>query len=126
MAIKKYFWGKELRIYRFTKKIRYIIKKYNQSNEWHFRKNVKRKHPPIIIGEDDENFLNLDITHSKTRGHHKNILFDKNPNPLDNKDSYIRDDIFIDDKKYLQYILREYELSKSDIDKIYKIINKKR
>ena len=50
---------------------------------WHFRKNVKRKigsksnggHPSLVIGETDDgkSFVNIGLTKSKKRGHHKNI-----------------------------------------------------
>ena len=83
------------RIYLLMKKI-----------PWHFRKNKHRKsggkkiggHPSLVFGESDDGskFYNLELTHSKKRGHHKNI---KIHNPKDwSESSYIRDDIQLDQK----------------------------
>ena len=49
--------------------------------KWHFRKNSKRKlgkknggsHPSLVIGETDDgsSYLNIGLTKSPKRGHHK-------------------------------------------------------
>ena len=84
------------------------------------------KHPSIVVGEEDNKYANLGLTHSKKRGHHKNIELSRNPNKNDSQISYVRDDLRLDDMKYLQEILNYRKLPKKDIDKIMKIINKKR
>lgn len=100
---------------------------------WHFRRNVKRKnkktkhkgHPALVIGESDDggSFINIGLTHSQKRGHHKNIEIH---DPLDwNKKSYLRDDIQIDLKEYLSEVLNDFNLCPEDIGKIMEIINKK-
>ena len=100
--------------------------------KWHFRNNCKRKkgssnkgkHPSLIIGETDDGkgFVNLGLTNSPKRGHHKNV---KIHNPQNwNEVSYIRDDIRIDSKEYLSVILKDYNLCPSDLEKIWKIIKK--
>lgn len=103
------------------------------TKKWEFRENENRKqngkgsHPALVVGEKNKKFANLGLTHSPNRGHHKNIKLTKNPNPTDKKESFIRDDLKYDDKKYLRKVLKNYtELSEEDIDKICKIIKKKR
>ena len=101
-------------------------------NKWKFRKNRKRKnkdtpyHPSIIVGEKDNKYANIGLTHNAKRGHHKNIPLHENPNKKDKRKSYLRTDLRFDDKEYLKEKLYGYKLSTKDIDKIYSIINKKR
>ena len=101
--------------------------------KWHFRNNSKRKkgttnkgnHPSLVVGETDDGkaYINLGLTKSPKRGHHKNI---KIHNPQNwNEESYLRDDIRIDSKDYLSEILKDYKLCPEDINKIWEIINKK-
>ena len=100
---------------------------------WHFRNNRRRKkgiknkgmHPSLIVGEttDGKSFINIGLTKSPKRGHHKNIAI-HNPQNW-NEISYLRDDIRIDSKEYLSEILKDYKLCPDDIDKIWEIINKK-
>lgn len=105
---------------------------YN-SKDWEFRENIKRKqnnkesHPSLVVGENQNTYANLGLTHSAKRGHHKNTRLSKNPNPKDKKVSYVRDDLQFDDKKFLKRVLNDFKkLPKEDIEKINKIINKKR
>ena len=101
--------------------------------KWHFRNNSKRKkgttnkgsHPSLVVGETDDGkaYINLGLTKSPKRGHHKNI---KIHNPQNwGEDSYVRDDIRVDSKEYLSEVLKDYNLCPEDIDKIWEIINKK-
>ena len=101
--------------------------------KWHFRKNRKRKigskkvgsHPALVIGEIDDgsSYYNIGLTKSDKRGHQKNI---KIHNPQNwSEESFLRDDINIDSKEYLSEVLKDYNLCPEDIDKIWKIINKK-
>lgn len=101
--------------------------------KWHFRNNKKRKiakknsgsHPSLVVGETDDGtaYVNIGLTKSSKRGHHKNI---KIHNPQNwNEESYLRDDIRIDSKEYLSEILKDYKLCPEDINKIWSIINKK-
>ena len=100
---------------------------------WHFRNNNKRKkgssnkgkHPSLIVGESDDgrSYINIGLTSSPKRGHHKNIPI-HNPQNWEEV-SYLRDDIREDSKEYLSEILKDYHLCPEDIDAIWKIINKK-
>lgn len=99
---------------------------------FHFRKNKKRKlgnknkgsHPSLIIGEtnDGKSFVNIGLTKSKKRGHHKNVEI-HNPNNW-NESSYLRNDLRIDSKEYLGEILKDYKLCPEDLDKVWEIIKK--
>ncbi len=101
--------------------------KIYKPKKWSFRKNKAREnHPSLVIGENGNNYANLGLTHSPKRGHHKNTELSKNPNTKDKKTSYIRDDLKYDKKENLKVILKDYKLSSKDVDKILKIINKKR
>ena len=108
--------------------------KIYKPKDWTFRNNLKRKnasnkggkHPSIVVGEENNKFANLGLTHAEKRGHHKNIMLSRNPNPQDKKPSYVRDDLKLDDMKYLKEVLNYKKLPQKDIDKIMKIINKKR
>ena len=85
----------------------------------------KGKHPSLIVGktEDGKAYVNIGLTKSPKRGHHKNV---KIHNPQDwSRDSYLRDDVRIDSKEYLSEVLKDYKLCPEDIDKIWAIINKK-
>ena len=101
--------------------------------KWHFRNNKKRKiakknsgsHPSLVVGETDDGtaYVNIGLTKSPKRGHHKNL---KIHNPQNwNEESYLRDDIRIDSKEYLSEILKDYKLCPKDINIIWAIINKK-
>ncbi len=107
--------------------------KWFEPKNWSFRDNTKRKqankgkHPSLVVGENKNTFANLGLTHSEKRGRHKNIKLSHNPNPKDSRTSYVRDDLQYDDKNHLKKVLKDYnKLTQEDIDKIYKIINKKR
>ena len=93
--------------------------------KWHFRKNKKRKHPSLVIAESDDGkfYYNLGITHSKKRGHHKNLDI-KDPSDWNNR-SFVRDDLSIDEKRFLQEILRDYNLHPNDYKRIWNRIIKK-
>lgn len=100
--------------------------------KWHFRYNLKKKslgwgrgNTPLIVGEteDGKAYVNIGLTKSPKRGHHKNV---KIHNPQDwNQDSFLRDDVRIDSKEYLSEVLKDYKLCPEDIDKIWSIIKKK-
>ena len=112
-----------------TKKKNIDIKKtrWYKPKDWEFRDNTKRKqdnkgkHPSLVVGENEDTYANLGLTHSAKRGHHKNIELSKNPNPKDKKKSYVRDDLQYDEKKHLKNVLKDYKkLTDKDIEKISK------
>ena len=103
--------------------------------EWTFRENARRKkaneksgsHPALAVGRQGRKIANLGLTTERKRGHHTNIELSRNPNPKDNRKSYIRDDLQFDDKKYLTIILTNFrQLPPKDQKLVMEIINKKR
>lgn len=106
------------------------MKNIFKQNKRHYRNNLARankskkvkKHPSLVVGEKDNTFINIGLTHSDKRGHHKNIEIHDPTNF--SKKSYLRDDVKETDKKYMKELLRNYRISKKDIDKILKIISK--
>lgn len=103
-----------------------------KSKDWHFRNNSNRKksnknkgkHPSLIVGSsgDGKKYVNMGLTHSEKRGHHKNISISDPTNW--NKTSYIRDDVRQDDINKLKVVLKDYKLNPKDENKILKILEK--
>ena len=98
---------------------------------WHFRDNENRnkgknkgKHPSLVFGEtkDGTKYVNIGLTSSSKRGHHKNIEI-SNPQNWKEK-SYLRDDIKEDPKTKMQKILHDYNLNPKDTNKVLKLIDK--
>lgn len=104
--------------------------KWYTPNKWQYRKNKKRKssnnegHPSLVVGKEGTKFANVGITHSPKRGHHSNIELSRNPNPRDKKKAYLRDDVGLDDERFLKEILKGYQLADEDIPKVLKVIEK--
>lgn len=104
---------------------------FYKDKNWHFRDNKNRKnkkkngkHPSLIVGESNngKKYINIGLTHSDKRGHHKNIQIS---NPVNwNEISYLRDDVREDDIYKLSAILKDYKLNPKDISKINKILDK--
>ena len=99
--------------------------------KWHIRinkkrKNKKGKHPAIVFAESDDGlfYYNLGLTHSRKRGHHSNLEI-KDPSDW-SKASFIRDDLSIDEKIFLQEIMNDYKLHPSDYKKIWERIIKRK
>lgn len=104
------------------------MKRYYSKNKRHYRKNYSRNnknirsHPSLVVGENDNKFINIGLTHSPKRGHHKNIRIH---NPLNfNEISYLRNDVSETDKDKLKIILSEYKIHHDDYEKILEIISK--
>ena len=87
-------------------------------------KKKKGKHPKLIVDETNEEFGFMGLTESPKRGNHKNIPLSKNPKKGDKRPAYIRNELRYDKKSAFQEILKDYELSNKDIDKIIKYIEK--
>ncbi len=99
---------------------------YDDKNKRHFRgkkyfKNGKQKeHPHYILGETQDRFLSLGVTHkdkivSKTGKVHKTHKLHSNPNRSDSKDSFMKTKIDYSEKKnYSKHIYENFKLSKED------------
>lgn len=106
-----------------------------EPKKWTIRNNTARKngekdtgsHPAIAVGKNGRKIANIGITHDKKRGHHNNVELSRNLDPKDKRKSYIRTDLQYHDDKFLKELIKGYRnLTKSDIEKIQKIINKKK
>lgn len=102
-------------------------------NKWKIKENTARKiggtgkgsHPSIEVGKNGRERANIGLTTSKKRGNHSNIELSRNPNPKDNRKSYLRDDLRYDDKKHLEKVMSGFrKLPKSDQEKVLAIIKK--
>lgn len=101
---------------------------------WHFRNSKRRKqigitkgkHPSLVFAETDneQSFYNLGLTHSRKRGHHRNLEIHDPQNW--EQVSYVKNDISIDDKKLFSKPLSDYRLHPNDYEKIWNSIIKKR
>lgn len=108
--------------------------KIYEHKKWSFRNNTKRhkaksngKHPALVVGEENDKYINFGLTHSEFRGHHKNIELSKNPNKFDRRKAYLRDDVKLDNKSDLREILPHLSnLSKRDAQKVIEILRKKK
>lgn len=109
---------------------------YDDKNKRHFRgKYTKVRdetviHPHYIVGETEDKYASLGITHSKKNGNHYNHLLNNNPNKKDKEKSYMKKNIEISDKKkYTNFRYRKYKLSNEDgsyvNDRISRFQNKK-
>lgn len=101
------------------------------SKKWHFRNNEKRrnkknkKHPSLVVGETKNEYANFGLTHSKMRGHHKNLELKKNPKKDDKKTAYLRDDLQLNKKSDMKEKLNNYKLSSKDKTQVEILIKKK-
>ncbi|MBQ7906814.1 MAG: hypothetical protein IJ309_02440 [Clostridia bacterium] len=68
-----------------------MSKRIKKKNEFR-RKNMKdgKGHPSYIFAQQGNEYIFLGITHSKITNGVKNIKLEKNPNPKDKRDSYVR------------------------------------
>ena len=98
----------------------------------HFRghkTNVKGKtviHPSYIVGEEEDSFYHVGLTHSPKKGKgHPNHRLLKNPRSGEAKISYVRKKVELDSKNnFSRKKLRNFKMSKEDDLYIDNLINK--
>lgn len=98
------------------------VKNQKETRRNEFRKNKITQHPAYIFAKVGKNFKFLGLTHSDTTKGVKNIKLDKNPNPKDKKQAYIKP---IKEKEMINKFNKkesDWKLSKSDKEKIKKLI----
>lgn len=91
----------------------------------HFRKSYSGKftgHPQYIYGEEGKNYKTVGLTTSPVTNGVKNIKLDKNPEPGNNKTSYIRPKPDKASKGSFKERLKGWAFSKSDKQKVNGVI----
>ena len=87
----------------------------------HFRSNNSKKvrgHPTYIYKKVGNKFYYIGLTHSEITQGSKNIKLEKNPNPFDDKDSYIRPFSSEDEISKFGKKKKGWKLSKLDKKKV--------
>ncbi len=87
-----------------------------------FRKNKETQHPAYIIEKNGDSYDYIGLTHSPTTDNKSNIKLDKNPNPSDDRDSYILPEV--KEVKKLGRRYSKWAFSNSDKKKVEKVIKK--
>ena len=90
------------------------------------RRKKKEKHPQLIVDANKTSFKSMNITHSSKHGKHNNIELKKNPNPNDERKSYLRKDIIEDFKFNFSREFKNYELSDEDVDELIIFLKSKK
>ena len=97
------------------------VKNQKESKKDEFRKEKETGHPAYIYAKIGNKFKYIGITHSKITDGVENIKLDKNPNPNDIKESYIRPYSQQKSVNKFKKVLIGWFLSKSDKKKIDKL-----
>ena len=96
----------------------------------HFRVNRSKEasvHPAYVIRKKNNNYDYIGLTHSPVTDNKKNIKLRKNPNPKDDRASYVRPFFRSDPiRKFSSKIIRGWKFSKRDKKKIRKVSRTKK
>lgn len=86
----------------------------------------KKRHPKLIVDENNVNYGFMGLTEKRKKGkHHNNIPLIKNPKKGDSRPAYLRKKISYDIKENFGEILKDYNLSNKDKKDIIAYVNKK-
>ena len=98
----------------------YVFRKYRKKQG---KKNVK--HAKLIVDSTNNEFGFMGLTTSPYKGkHHKNLKLKQNPQIGNKRQSYLRRKIEYDQKEMFEEILKNYNLSKEDINFIKTYVEK--
>lgn len=102
----------------------YRFRKYKKKQG---KKNVR--HPKLIVDDYEHEYGFMGLTSSRYKGRgHKNIELNDNPEIINGKrlevKSYLRRKVEYDNKRYFGEIVDNYELSKTDKNRIIDYVNK--
>ena len=102
-----------------------MSKNIKKKNEFR-RKNMKdgKGHPTYIFAQQGNDYIFLGITHANVTNGVKNIKLEKNPNPKDKRDSYIRLSVEKHNKSSFGKKLDGWRFSNADKEKVKRIIKK--
>ena len=97
-------------------------KKYNPKNEFRYNTSPTAKsHPNYVFGETDTKYKSLGLTtHPKDNIQH--FPLKKNPNPNDERASYVKGKVMTSRKDYLEKKLEGWEFCNEDMSIIRHII----
>ena len=87
-------------------------------------KKKKLKHPKLIVEKNNETLTFMGLTESAKRGHHKNIELEENPQKGNPKKAYLRGELRQDNFANFGEILKDYNLSEKDRNKVIAYIKK--
>ena len=87
-----------------------------------FRKNKRIRHPTYVVGEIDEKYEYLGITHSESYEGIRNVPLERNPDPEDGERAYLRPIVEKDHPKNFGRSLKGWNFSKSDKKKVDEIV----
>ena len=90
------------------------------------RKKKHAKHPQVIVDANRTKFKSVTLTHTKGHRKHWNIKLKNNPNPKDEKESYVSKQIIEDFKFNFSKAFMNYSLSNEDIDILIAFLESKK
>ena len=92
----------------------------------HFRrgKPANNGHPTYIYAQDGDKLRYVGLTHASVTQGVRNIKLDKNPNPQDSRDSYIRPSPDKAPKSQFGRKLKDWQLADSDKRKVKRVMQK--
>lgn len=90
------------------------------------RYNYKTKHHSAVVGEENQNYDHVPLTHSPETSGRKNIKLKKNPNPEDKEDSYMVSRVRRHPKKTFTKEKENWKLDSEDEKKAYEIYDNKK
>lgn len=90
------------------------------------RYNYKTKHHSAVVGEEEDSYDHVPLTHSTHTSGRKNIKLKKNPNPKSNRDSYMVRQLRNNPKDTFDREKKNWGLDPEDEAKAYEIYDKKK
>ena len=100
------------------------VKKQKEIKRDEFRRSKRTQHPTYIYAKVGNEFKYIGLTHSEVTEGIKNIKLDKNPNPNDKRNAFIKPKVEKAKTNNFKKKEKDWKLSKSDKEKINKIIKK--
>ena len=95
-------------------------------SQFTIRKRKHDRHPNAIVDANRTHFSSMAITHSKKDHSRFNVSLLKNPNPRDDRDSFIKKRIIKDFKFNYSKAFKNYSLSDEDIDALIAFLESKK
>lgn len=97
-------------------------KKHSYKGRFYSHGKVNKGHPTYVYAKQGDEFLFIGITHADITKGIKNIPLDKNPNPLDERPSFIRPDVGRGHYQSFGRKQNTWKFADSDKGKVKKVI----